>query len=194
MVTPPVPADLLGGPSGRPGGEDLAGSGNRLVSLGPRAPGTVGIRTEPATLPPDRPGPATEEREVDERDVVAILRLGHGSAISAPLPVGHRLDDDGSFSGRSVFAAVEADFAQSDRPLTRARRVCDHRGPPVLKSLSNLRLVDPRYAIADLWVTGTPRSDPKCPETTVGGSPPRKVTPKVIQARLLRVHHLNRCR
>ena len=36
-------------------------------------------------------------------------------------------------------------------------------GPPVLKSLNNLRLVDPRYAIADLWITGTPRSDLKCP-------------------------------
>lgn len=102
-----------------PGGEDPAGSGNRLVGLGLRAPGTVRIRTEPATLTPDRPGPATEEREVDERDVVAILRPGHGSAIAAPLPVGCRLDDDDSSSGRSVFEAEEAD-GQSDQPGHRA--------------------------------------------------------------------------
>jgi hypothetical protein len=68
---------------------------------------------------------------------------------------------DGKWGAHLVLDAEHGHVGQADKQLAHARRVC-HQGVLHLRSSNNLRLVGPRYALADPSRVTTPRSIRKC--------------------------------
>jgi hypothetical protein len=116
-------------------------------------------------LLPHRTGRTAEHGKVDKGNDRTVLHSGEHTALRASRTSSTSSDMDRQRGAPLIVDAEHGHVGQADKQLAHERRWSVTTGVLHLRSLNNLRLVDPRYALADPSRVATPRSIPKSPET-----------------------------